>query len=220
MVAFDLDGTLVDTAPDLMGALNTLLGEEGLPLLADAAVPLAMACGASGMIERCLAAAGPRDDGRAARMCARYVAMYRDRIADLSAPFDGVLDALDALDVEGAVLAVCTNKRTDLARALLDELNLTGRFMAIVGADLAPRPKPDASHLLHTIQRVGGDPSRALMVGDSVHDVLMARSASVPVVLVSFGYAGAPPRDMHSDGLIDRFGDLHGEALRLVGRAC
>ena len=217
VIAFDLDGTLVDTAPDLMGALNTLLGEEGLPALAYETAPLLVGRGAKVMIERGFAAAGePLEEARAARLFQRYIALYLGRIADESAPFEGMVAALDALEAEGAILAICTNKRTDLAVALLDRLDLTQRFKVIVGADQSPRPKPDASHLLHTIALAGGDPARALMVGDSINDVLAARNAKTPVVLVSFGYTDIPPRDMDSDALIDHFDQLYEAALQLV----
>ena len=217
VIAFDLDGTLVDTAPDLMGALNTLLGEEGLPPLAYETAPLLVGRGAKVMIERGFAAAGePLDEARASRLFERYISLYLGRIADESRPFEGMVAALDALDAEGAILAVCTNKRTDLSLALLGKLGLTQRFKVIVGADQAPRPKPDASHLLHTIALAGGDPARALMVGDSINDVLAARNAGVPVVLVSFGYTDIPPRDMDADVLIDRFDEFYAAALKLV----
>ncbi len=217
VVAFDLDGTLVDTAPDLMGALNTLLGQEGLPHLAYETAPLLVGRGAKIMIERGFAAAGePLDEARASSLFERYITLYLARIADESAPFDGVIEALDALEAEGAILAICTNKRTDLSLALLDKLDLTKRFKAVVGPDMAPRPKPDASHLLRTIELCGGDPARALMVGDSINDVLAARNAKVPIVLVSFGYTDTPPKDMDSDALIDRFGELYDVVMRLV----
>jgi phosphoglycolate phosphatase len=208
----------VDTAPDLMGSLNTLLGEEGLPHLALEMAPLLVGRGAKVMIERGFAAAGePLDEERASRLFQRYITLYLGRIADESAPFEGVLEALDALEAEGAVLAICTNKRTDLSLALLDALGLTHRFAAIVGGDMAPKAKPDASHLLLTIEMAGGDPARALMVGDSNTDVLAARNAHVPVVVVSFGYTDIPPADLGGDALIDRFDELYDVALRLVG---
>jgi phosphoglycolate phosphatase len=207
----------VDTAPDLMGALNTLLGEEGLPHLALEMAPLLVGRGAKVMIERGFAAAGePLDEERATRLFQRYITLYLGRIADESAPFEGVLPALDALEAEGATLAICTNKRTDLSLALLDALGLTQRFAAIVGGDMAPRAKPDASHLLLTIEMAGGDPARALMVGDSNNDVLAAKNAHVPVVVVSFGYTDIPPADLGGDALIDRFDQLQTAALRLV----
>jgi phosphoglycolate phosphatase len=207
----------VDTAPDLMGALNTLLGEEGLPHLALEMAPVLVGRGAKVMIERGFAAAGePLDDERASRLFQRYIILYLGRIADQSAPFEGVLEALDALEAEGAILAICTNKRTDLSLALLNALGLTHRFAAIVGADMAPKAKPDASHLLLTIQMAGGDPARALMVGDSINDVLAAKNAGVPVVVVSFGYTDIPPADLGGDILIDRFDQLQAAALRLA----
>jgi phosphoglycolate phosphatase len=207
----------VDTAPDLMGALNTLLGEEGLPHL-----PLHMASflvgrGAKIMIERGFAAAGePLDEERATRLFARYITLYLGRIAQDSRPFEGMDQALDALEAEGAILAVCTNKRTDLSLALLNALGLTQRFAAIVGGDMAPKAKPDASHLLLTIELAGGDPARALMVGDSNNDVLAARNAGVPIILVSFGYTEIPVAELDRDILIDRFDQLQAAALKLA----
>jgi phosphoglycolate phosphatase len=217
VVAFDLDGTLVDTAPDLMGALNTLLGQEGLPHLPLATAPFLVGRGAKVMIERGFAAAGhPLDPARASGLFDRYITHYLSRIAQESAPFEGMSQALDALEAEGAILAVCTNKRTDLSLALLDTLGLTQRFAAVVGGDMAPKSKPDASHLLLTIEKAGGDPARALMVGDSNNDVLAARSAGVPMVLVSFGYTEIPVAELDHDILIDRFDQLQAAALRLV----
>jgi phosphoglycolate phosphatase len=220
VVAFDLDGTLVDTAPDLMGTLNTVLGEEGLPPLAYETAPLLVGQGAKVMLERGFAADGhPLEEPAASRLFARFIAVYLGRIADQSRPFPGVIDALDWLEAQGAILAICTNKRTDLSLALLDALDLTKRFKAVVGADLAPRPKPDASHLLHTIELAGGHPKRAVMVGDSINDVLAAKNAGVPVVVVSFGYTDVPPKDLGGDVLIDRFDELQAAVLKLVPAA-
>jgi phosphoglycolate phosphatase len=218
VIVFDLDGTLVDTAPDLMNTLNTVLGEEGLPPLPLTAAPMVVGRGVRVMVERGFEVAGePLDDAHFPRMFDRFIELYIDHCADHSRPFPGATDALDRLEAEGAQLAVCTNKRTDLARAVLDALDLTRRFKAVVGADLAPRPKPDASHLLHTIELAGGDPRRAVMVGDSINDALAARNAKVPLVLVSFGYTDVPPRDMDPDALIDRFDELYDQVLRLAG---
>jgi phosphoglycolate phosphatase len=218
VIAFDLDGTLVDTAPDLMNTLNMVLAEEGLPPLPLEAAPMIVGKGVRVMVERGFAVAGePLDDAHFPRMFDRFIELYIVHCTDQSRPFPGVLEALDRLEAEGAILAVCTNKRTDLSLRVMDALNLTSRFKAIVGADQAPRPKPDASHLLRTIELAGGDPTRALMVGDSINDVLAARNAEVPVVLVSFGYTDTPPRDLDADALIDRFDELHDQVTRLVG---
>jgi phosphoglycolate phosphatase len=201
-----------------MGTLNTVLGEEGLPPLAYEMAPLLVGRGAKVMLERGFAADGqPLDEANGARLFARYIELYLARIADESQPFPGMLQALDALEAQGAILAVCTNKRTDLSLALLDALDLTRRFKVVVGADMAARPKPDASHLLHTIELAGGDPRRALMVGDSVNDVLSAKNAEIPVVVVTFGYTDVPAKDLGADGVIDRFDELYDQVMRLVG---
>jgi phosphoglycolate phosphatase len=218
VIAFDLDGTLVDTAPDLMNTLNTVLGEEGLPPLPYEMAPLLVGRGAKVMLERGFAADGrPLEEPEASRLFARYIEHYMAHIADHSRPFPGVLDALDRLEADSAILAVCTNKRTDLSLAVLDALDLTKRFKVIVGADMAPRPKPDASHLLHTIELAGGDPKRAIMIGDSINDVLSAKNAAVPVVVVTFGYTDVPAKDLGGDALIDRFDELYDQVMRLVG---
>ena len=217
VIVFDLDGTLVDTAPDLMSTLNVVLGEQGLPPLAYELAPSLVGRGAKAMLERGFAADGrPLDEPEASRLFDRFIAHYLDHCADRSRPFPGVLDALDRLAADGATLAVCTNKRTDLSLAVTDALGLTARFKAIVGPDLAPHPKPDASHLLKAIELAGGDPARAVMVGDSINDALAARNAEVPLVLVSFGYTDVPARDMDPDALIDGFGELYDQVVRLL----
>jgi phosphoglycolate phosphatase len=218
VIAFDLDGTLVNTAPDLMNTLNTVLGEEGLPPLPLEMAPLLVGRGAKVMLERGFAADGkPLGEPDASRLFTRYIDEYLAHICDHSHPYPGVLDALDRFEAEGATLAVCTNKRTDLSLAVLDALDLTRRFKVVVGADLAPRPKPDASHLLHTIDLAGGDPKRAVMVGDSINDVLAAKNAEIPVVVVSYGYTDVPARDLGGDALIDHFDELYAPLLKLLG---
>ena len=217
VIVFDLDGTLVDTAPDLVGALNTVLREQGLPALPLAQARVMVGRGARALIEQGFAAAGaPLDPARAAALVEQFIAAYLARIADESRPFDGVLAALDQLAAAGATLAVCTNKRTDLSLALLDALNMTDRFAAVIGADRAPAPKPDASHLLTAIAAAGGRPARAIMVGDSASDIGAARAARGPSVLVSFGYTEIPPADLGADLMIDRFDELAGAAARLL----
>ena len=216
-IVFDLDGTLVDTAPDLVSTLNLLLAREGI-----AALPLSDARdmighGARALIARGFAAAGaPLDERKLSALFVDFIDHYLAHIADESRPFPGVLAAMDALAAEGARLAVCTNKRTDLSVALLDALDLTRRFAAIVGADAAPAPKPAAAHLITTIERAGGRVERAVMVGDSASDAGAARAAGVPLVLVSFGYTDTPARELGADVLIDHFGDLPAACRRLL----
>ena len=216
-IVFDLDGTLVDTAPDLVGALNQVLHEQKLPALPLRQARVMVGRGARALIEQGFSAAGePLDEAHTPVLLARFIEIYRNRIAAESRPFDGVLQALDDLDAAGAILAVCTNKPTDLSLALLDALGMTQRFAAIVGPDAAPAPKPDARHLQTTIARIGGSDDRALMVGDSATDIGAARAARVPSIVVSFGYTEIPAADLGADHLIDHFDELVPLTARLL----
>jgi phosphoglycolate phosphatase len=216
-IAFDLDGTLVDTAPDLVASLNIILAEEGLPPLPFDDVRKMVGRGAKALLERGFAAAGaPLDADQAPALVERFIALYLGRIAHESAPFPGVVEALVALRAAGAKLAVCTNKLTHLSVALLDALDLTQYFDAVVGADSAPAAKPDPRHVLATIAAVGGDPARAVMVGDSINDALAAKAANVPTLLVTFGYTEAPVETLGGDLLIDAFSDVPSACITLL----
>lgn len=216
VVAFDLDGTLVDTAPDLIGTLNHLLEGEGLPPLPlDQARPF-IGHGAKRLIARGFDAAGEvLAPERLEALFGRFIPHYLGRIAAESRPFPGCEAALDALAGAGARLAVCTNKPTDLSVALLDALRLSDRFAAIVGPDLAGAAKPAAEHLLRTLDLAGGGaPARTVMVGDAATDAGAARAAGAHLVLVSFGYTEVPVEDLGADELIHSFDDLPGACLR------
>ena len=216
LIAFDLDGTLVDTATDLMGALNVVLGEAGLPPLPLASARMLVGRGARALLQRGFEAAGETlspDD--MPRLFTRFLAVYRDRIAEESRAFEGVETALTTLKSSGARLAVCTNKPTDLSVLLLEALNLAGYFDAIVGADATPTPKPDPRHLFAAIGQAGGDPARAILVGDSRTDFDTARAALVPIILVPFGYSETPIRNLTPDAFIEHFADLPAAAARL-----
>jgi phosphoglycolate phosphatase len=216
-IVFDLDGTLIDTAPDLVGALNFLLAREGIATRPLAEVRGMIGQGARALIARGFAAAGaPLDEPRLSALFVDFIAHYLAHIADGSRPFPGVVAAMDVLAAEGARLAVCTNKRTDLSVALLDALELTGRFEVVVGADAAPAPKPAGAHLTATLERAGGTVGRAVMVGDSASDAGAARAAGVPLVLVSFGYTETPASELGADVLIDHFDDLPAACRRLL----
>jgi phosphoglycolate phosphatase len=218
-IAFDLDGTLVDTAPDLVGALNTLLRQESLPDLPLASARLLVGRGAKALIERGFAVAGAHlEPARIPSLFDRFIELYLARIADESRPYEGVEPTLDALAAAGASLCVCTNKLTDLSLALLDALGMTQRFAAVVGADLAPAAKPDPRHLFAAIAAAGGHHGRALMVGDSISDVSAARAASVPSVVVSFGYTETPAAELGADYLIDDFAALPAVAAKVLAR--
>jgi phosphoglycolate phosphatase len=217
VIAFDLDGTLVETAPDLIGALNVVLGERGLAPMPLASARTLVGQGARKLIEKGFAVAGhPLEETEIGGLVTRFIEAYAARIASESHPYPGLIEALDELQAGGAILCVCTNKRSDLSLALLDALHLTHRFIAIVGADRAPKPKPDPSHVLTAIALAGGDPAFALMVGDSSNDVDSAKAAKVPVVAVTFGYTDTPAGDLGADAVIDRFDELPAVARRLL----
>jgi phosphoglycolate phosphatase len=216
-IAFDLDGTLVETAPDLIGTLNVILGDQGL-----AALPLAQARpfighGARWLIERGFEAAGAHlHPAKSQQLFERFIAHYRARIADESRPFPGCEAALDALIAAGARLAVCTNKPTGLSVALLEALGLASHFAAIVGPDAAPAAKPDPRHLQAAVTAAGGRLDRAILVGDSATDAGAARAARTGLILVSFGYTAIPAADLDPDILIDHFDQLPAACLRLL----
>jgi phosphoglycolate phosphatase len=216
-IAFDLDGTLIDTAPDLIGALNLVLAEQGLGRVPMSSATRLIGAGPTGLVERGFAELGhPLDADRAAVLVERLVEVYLDRISEESAPFPGMDEALDALAAAGAILCVCTNKREGLSRSLLEALGQTHRFAAILGSDSAPVHKPDAGHLIATVRAAGGDMARTLYVGDSETDLLTARAAGVPSIGVSFGYSETAAADLGFDRLIDSYAELPAVAAELL----
>lgn len=216
-IAFDLDGTLVDTAPDLVGALNIILAQESLPPLPFDEVRLMVGRGARALLERGFAAAGaPLTAEQAPALVQRFIDVYLARIADESAPFPGVVEVLADLKAAGAKLVVCTNKLTNLSTALLDAVALSPFFEAVIGADLAPAAKPDGRHVAAAVAAVGGDLGRAVMIGDSVNDALGARNAGVPGVLVSFGYTEDPVETLGADLVIHSFLDVPNACITLL----
>ena len=218
-IVFDLDGTLVDTAPDLIATLHALFAREGLPPPGSELRNM-IGGGARRLIERALAQKNAKvSDLELERLYAGYIEHYAAHIADRSRPFPGTEAALDALASTGCRLAVCTNKLEFLAVRLLEALGLSGRFAAICGQDTFGLQKPDPEVLRRTVARAGGRMERALMVGDSDTDIHMARKAAVPVVAVDFGYTETPVALLAPDRIISRFEDLPAavsELLRLA----
>ncbi|MGV7213887.1 phosphoglycolate phosphatase [Bradyrhizobium sp. UFLA05-112] len=217
-IVFDLDGTLVDTAPDLISALNHVLEREGLPPVPMQSARNMIGAGARKLIERGLEAEG-RIVGVADinRLTADFIAYYADHIADESRPFEGLEAALDHLAERGHRLAVCTNKLEWLSRRLLDALGLSQRFAAICGADTFGVQKPDPTILRETVARSGGQLAASIMVGDAGTDVGVARRAGVPVIGVSFGYTDVPIEELKPDRLIHHMRDLPAAATSLMG---
>ena len=209
IVAFDLDGTLVDTAPDLIAALNHVLARDGIAPLPLASARNMIGAGARKLIERGLEVAG-RDVSvdELNRMMRDFIDYYAAHIADASRPFEGLEDALDELGGRGYRFAVCTNKLEWLSKLLLDRLGLSSRFAAICGADTFGVAKPDPAILQQTLARAGGHTSGAIMVGDAGPDVGVARRAGVPVIGVSFGYTDVPIAELKPDRLIGHMSEL------------
>jgi phosphoglycolate phosphatase len=219
-VVFDLDGTLVDTAPDLISALNHVLDREGMPPVPLHAARNMIGAGARKLIER-----GLELEGRAAsveeitRLTKDFIDYYAAHIADASRPFDGLEDALDELQAQGFRFAVCTNKLEWLSKRLLDALGLSPRFSAICGADTFGVSKPDPAILQQTVARAGAKLSGAIMVGDAGPDVGVARRAGIPVIGVEFGYTDVPIAELKPDRLIGHFSDLPAAVGSLAGAA-
>lgn len=216
-IVFDLDGTLVDTAPDLVATLNAILAREGLPSVAYAAARNMVGGGARMMLERGLAAEGRKlPVADIDRLVGDFIAHYSAHIADASRPFPGVEAALDMFANRGFRLAVCTNKLEWLSVRLLDCLGLSGRFSAICGADTFGVSKPNPAILRGTIERVGGKVEGAVMVGDSVTDIATARAVGIPVIAVDFGYTETPISQLGPDRVIGSFAALPAAVFDLI----
>lgn len=214
IAVFDLDGTLAETAGDLVGTLNVILGREGLKALPLEEARDMIGAGAKALIQRGFAASGKAlPPEKLDRLFEDFLEYYGEHLTEESYLYPGVPEALDALKADGFLLAVCTNKIERHAVAVLAGLGIADRFTAICGRETFPYFKPDPRHLTLTIERAGGDPARAVMVGDSRSDVDAARGADIPVVGVTFGYTDIPMRDLQPDRLIEHFDALR-EAVR------
>lgn len=205
-IVFDLDGTLVDTAGDLTASLNHALATLGRPAMDPPSVRNMVGHGARKLLERGLAATGEMTPELVESGVRPFLDHYAANIAVHSRPFQGVEEALSALEAQGLGLAICTNKPVALAQALVEELGWSSRFRALLGADSRPWRKPDPRHLHATIEEAGG--ARAIFVGDSKTDADTALAAKVPLILVDFGYSADPVETLGADHLIGHYRDL------------
>lgn len=206
---FDLDGTLLDTAPDLLRALNRILADEGLSAVRRADVAGLFGHGARALIgEGFRRGNRPLDTVRLPELVERFVAFYAAEIAVETRPYPGLLEALTRLSLRGFGLAVCTNKREVLSEAVLKGTGLYPLFAAVVGGDSLPEQKPHPRPLLEAITRAGGKADMAVMVGDSETDIATARAAGVPVIAVDFGYGGRPVVEFGADAVISHYEEL------------
>jgi phosphoglycolate phosphatase len=203
-IVFDLDGTLAETAPDIMATLNIILEREGLAALPVARARELVGAGARALIERGFAVDPPKLE----RLFQEFLEIYAGRVVEHSHLFEGVLPALDRLSARRMRLAVCTNKPIRHTMLMLDAFGITGRFAAIAGRDSFAVCKPDPRHLTLTIAAAGGDARHAIMVGDSRTDITTARAAGVPVIAVPFGYTDVPVETLGPDRVIAHFDAL------------
>lgn len=216
-IAFDLDGTLVDTAPDLAQAMNHVLRSEGLDELEVETVRPLIGRGALALIARGFEAAGRTlEDADAERLKADFISYYNDNIAVDSRPFDGVGDAIEELLSDEAILVICTNKPQGLSEKLLESLGLDHHFAAIVGADAVVSRKPDPGHVREAISRGGGSLARAAFVGDSETDERAARGSGLPFLLYPHGYRSASLVELAADAVFDEYRALPG-LIRSLG---
>jgi phosphoglycolate phosphatase len=209
IIVLDLDGTLIDTAPDLLDSLNHSLGAGGLAQTNTKGFHQFVGHGGRVMIERAYAAQQKTlEIEEHDRLFALFLEHYGTNIPGLSQPYPGVLDALGRFAAAGYLLAICTNKTEAFSRKLIEALGMTRYFAAICGSDTFPFRKPDPRHLLSTIGIAGGDSARAVMVGDSQTDIDTAKAAGIPVVAVDFGYTDRHVREFDPSHVISHFNEL------------
>ncbi len=206
VIAFDLDGTLADTAPDLAAALNHALSRLGRPVVDPASVYTLVGHGARALLRKGLATSGASDDAMVEEGFPHFIDYYAANICNGTTCYPGVEPVLDDLRTRGVRTAICTNKPEELTRTLLDALGWSGRFDAIVGGDTLPVRKPDPAPLHEAIARAGG--GRAVFVGDSITDSETAHAAGLPFVAVSFGFSDRPAIELGADAVIDDYSGL------------
>lgn len=218
IVVFDLDGTLAETAPDIMRVLNVILEREGLPVLPLERARELVGAGARALIERGFKVSGrPLDEATLERLFDDFLLIYAEDVASHSHLYDGVLAAMDALSSEGFALAVCTNKPILHTRLILDHFGITDRFASIAGRDSFPFHKPDPRHLTMTIEAAGADPARAVMIGDSRTDIATAKAAGIPCICVPFGYTDVAIETLEPDLVIQHFDALPDAVRQVLG---
>lgn len=217
LVIFDLDGTLIDTAPDLIDSLNHTISAVDLAPVTFEDLTHLVGQGVRVMIRRAFELRrAPLDEPTAAKLFDRYMGHYEAQMPGRSRPYDGVVACLDRLSAAGMRLAVCTNKSGQLAFPLLQKLGLLDRFVAMTCGDTFAVRKPDARHIFGTIERAGGDPARSVMIGDSVNDILAAQNAGIASVAVTFGYSDVAVETLNPDRVISGYDQLTVEMVETL----
>lgn len=216
-IVFDLDGTLVNSAPDLHAALNHCLVEAGRTPVALESVRHMVGQGARMLLKRGLRATGDLPAGdEFEELAEMFFDYYAQHLADLTQPYSGVVESLTELEEAGAIMGVCTNKPYQFAAPLIEQLDLARFFRFVAGADTFTVRKPDAGHLTGTLKEMGYMSGPAFMVGDSESDILVAQNAGVPSIAVSYGYTTVPVAELGPDHIIDDFNSLFPLISRLI----
>ena len=214
IILFDLDGTLIDSAPDLVGTLNIILRRHGRTTLTISDVKKLVGNGARALLERGFKETGAPAENLDA-LTVEFIETYVPNCAVLSRPFSGVIETLDTFANSGYRMAVCTNKPQVPSETILTELGLMQYFELVVGGDFFPMRKPDPRHLLGALQLMDAPENPAIMVGDSYNDVASARNAGIPVIVVTYGYTTTPAHELGGDILVDHFSDIVTAVARL-----
>ncbi len=216
-IAFDLDGTLVDTAPDLVRALNVCMRGSAVPETSTTQVRDLIGQGARALIERAFNKGGITPEVRDVdERLVHFLEFYSANIAINSRVFDGVIDCLTTLANAGARLSICTNKPEALTHNLLAALDLTAYFDGIFCPDNVSAKKPDPAHVQAAI--APAPPAKAVMIGDSFADLASARAAGVPVILMSHGYSDPPAIKLDADLVLDHFSQVYEAILHFKNR--
>lgn len=218
-IVFDLDGTLIDTAPDLVESLNHTIAARDLEPVSYEDLTHLVGQGARVMIQRAFALRGaPLNEDEIPALLDRFIDHYEAGMPGKSRPYPGLLDALNRLKAAGYILAVCTNKMERLAVSLLNRLKLTDYFAAIAGGDTFAFRKPDPAHILATVERAGGTSHKVLMIGDSINDILAARNGGIPSIAVPFGYSDVAVEELGASHIIRHFDELSVELVERLLR--
>lgn len=216
-LAFDLDGTLIDTAPDLIATANTTLIRHGFSEVSGDLLRPQISFGSRRMLEVALESQGVTPEtAKVDAMWDDYIAHYRDHLAVHSQPFPNLIATLERAASKGATIVVCTNKLEAMSRRLFAALDMTDHFAQVAGRDTYPVCKPDPYHLIQAIRDGGGDTERAVMVGDSDTDVSTAQAAGIPVIGVTFGYTAIPVTELKCDAVISDYNQFDGELAKII----